>query len=224
MSLLNFIIPATCHICGEMLSASQKFICPHCFLNLPRTLYHTRHMNPMEHKLAGLINFQRASGHFFYSPDSNMSTLVQDFKYRHFPSLARELGRITAKELLYSDFFNNIDAIIPVPIHWTKKAIRGYNQSELIARGLSDITNIPVVTNLYASRPHRTQTRLNPQQRKDNIKGIFKLKHPEEITGMHLLLIDDVCTTGATLAAAAETILYAAPSSKISILSLATTF
>lgn len=225
MSLLDFIFPRVCHLCGAPLSADKEdLICVPCLAQLPRTLYHRQPGNPMEMRFAGLFPFERATGHFFYSPGSELSRLIQDFKYRHFRNLARFMGKIVGTELLLTGFLSDIDYIVPIPMHFIKKARRGYNQTEEIALGISIGTGIPVDTSLRASRPHRTQTSLSHAERRENIHDIFTLKNGNHLRNKHILLLDDVCTTGSTLTEAAETIHRLNIGIKISMLTLGVTF
>ena len=287
---VDFIFPPGCHLCGSPLPSGKDYLCPVCVSRLPRTLYHRIPMNGMEQRFAGIFPFERATGHFFYSSKSDISLLMQDLKYRRFRGLARYLGELVAKELSMTPFFTDIDAIIPVPMHYIKKAKRGYNQTEEIAKGIYNITGIPVNTNLKAIRSHRTQTSLTLNQRLTNTSGLFRLTNPTQITPLHplnsedydslkkdknsplnadpqdlinagkhsilnadlkdsinanehsllnadfkdsinadkqyphILLLDDVCTTGSTLISAAEAIHTAAPFLRISILTLGVTF
>ena len=223
----SFLYPRRCHICGVTLDTASEYICPLCESRLPRTYYHRRDMNPMEQRFAGLFPFEHASGHFFYSAGSEISSLVQDFKYRKFRGLARHLGRLMARELIITPFLSDIDAIIPVPMHFMKKARRGYNQTEEIAAGISEETGIPVYTNLKASKPHSSQTHLSPERRRQNTKDIFTVSRPEQLTGAgirHILLLDDICTTGATLTSASSAIHASLPDIRLSLLTLGVTF
>lgn len=224
LSLLDFLFPRICHICGGTLSGSERFICNGCTARLPRTLYHRRPDNPMEQRFAGLFTFEKASGVFFYSANSELAGVIHDFKYHRFPDLAVHMGCLMATELLTTSFLSDIDVILPVPMHWWKQARRGYNQSVMLARGISQVSGIPVCNLLKAIHPHRTQTSLTHAQRIDNTSGIFQLTHPDTLKGKHLLILDDVCTTGATLTSAALAILAEIPDARISLLSLAVTF
>lgn len=223
-AILDLLFPRTCHLCDTLLSNEEKYVCATCLSRMPRTIYHRRDLNPMEQRFAGLFPFERATGHFFYSKDSDLSVLMQNLKYRHFRGLAEYLGSVTAKELLPTGFFNDIDLIAPVPMHFLKKARRGYNQTEEIARGISKETGISVSDALIAARPHHTQTALSLFERKKNTEGIFLLRHPEEFKDKHILLLDDVCTTGSTLTSAATEIHAKEKSVRISILTLGVTF
>lgn len=222
--ILDLMIPPRCHICGDTLMRSEEFLCHRCASTLPRTLYHSRKDNPMEMRFAGRFPFRRAAGHFFYTRGSSLASLIHDFKYRNFPSLARRLGNIMGEELKNVGFLNDVDAICPIPMHWSKKMRRGYNQTEYLAAGISEITKIPVSNDLKAIKRHSTQTHLSPLERQQNTQGIFTLRNAEKYQGKHVILLDDVCTTGATLTSAADTIMAQAPGAEISLLTLAVTF
>lgn len=172
----------------------------------------------------GIVPYERAAGFFFYTPDSELAGVIHDLKYHHFKKLGRFMGEVMCRDLLMAGFLNGVDVLMPVPMHWWKQSIRGYNQAEQLCIGLGEDSGIAVSTALRAIKPHRTQTSLSHKERLDNTKGIFLLKHPEEFADKHILLCDDVCTTGATLRSAAEAIVSACPTARISLLSLAVTF
>lgn len=225
MSLLDFIFPRVCHLCGSTISSEEdELLCAPCLASLPRTHYHRQTGNPMELRFAGLFPFERATGHFFYSAGSDLSQLIQDLKYRRCRGLARFMGEIVGKELLTTGFLSDIDVIVPIPMHFLKKARRGYNQTEEIAIGLSKASGIPVERSIRAKRPHRSQTALSAEKRRENLKNIFTL-HPQHTLKMeHVLLLDDVCTTGATLSEAAETLHSENIGIRVSMLTLGVTF
>lgn len=226
-AILDFLLPRECHICGRTLDGDERCICASCHASLPRTAYHRMPDNPMVRRFMGIIPYRRCTSVFFYTPDSDLSNLIQDMKYRHFRHLGRRMGEIMAGDLLSTGFFNDIDLLVPVPMHFLKRARRGYNQVEELCRGISTITGIPVDTSLKAVRRHVTQTKLSHEQRLRNTVGIFVLKHPEKLAGKHVLLVDDVCTTGGTLISAANAILAPFKQSSvppaISILTLSST-
>lgn len=222
--LAEFIFPRCCHLCGSKLSEGEEFVCPVCLSRLPRTLYHRSHMNPMEQRFAGIFPFVRATGHFFYASGSDLSILMQDLKYRHFKGMARFLGSVVGRELLMTPFLTGIDGVMPVPMHFLKKARRGYNQTEEIGIGFSDVTGIPLFDNLKAVRPHRTQTSLSIEERRRNTDGIFSIKNSSELEGKHILVLDDVCTTGSTLISAASALQDSCVNAKISLLTVGVTF
>lgn len=224
MDVLATIFPRTCHICGGQLADGEQFVCGTCLASLPRTGFHRQKMNPVEQRFAGLFPFSRATSHFFYSRDSSMATLLQDMKYRGFSEIGRMLGKTIGSELAVTPFFDGIDCIMPVPMHFIKKAKRGYNQTDLIAAGLGEATGLPVSGKLVAVRSHRTQTSMTLEQRRINTRSLFELRNPEDFAGKGILLIDDVCTTGSTLTSAAEAVIRDCPTATIAILTVCATF
>lgn len=211
--MLDLFLPRECHVCGRRLIAGEDFVCPECLSRLPLTHYekywanHTKvnsDLNPMEMRFAGQLPLVRACSPFFYTRDSSLASLIHDFKYRGFSRLATVLGRVGALSLKDSGLFDGVDVILPVPLHWTKRLRRGYNQTELIAQGVSEAMGIPVGKQLRAVRSHRTQTSLSSAERIANTQGIFALSEPDSLRGNHIMLLDDICTTGATLLAAGE--------------------
>lgn len=225
-ALLDYILPHTCHICGRQLGNGERYLCHQCLGRLPRSNFHRIPGNPMEVRFMGIVPFDRCTGLLLYTPDSDLATVLHDMKYRKFRNLGRYLGQVMGRELLNSGFFNDIDLLIPVPMHWWKKARRGYNQAEQLCIGLSEATGIPVDRSLQARRAHRTQTALSHDLRLRNLSNIFYITDPLHLRGKHALLVDDVCTTGATMTAAAEPLAAALdiPSGRLSLLSLAVTF
>lgn len=214
-ALLDLFLPRVCHICDDKLLDSEEFICSGCKGKLPVTGYEkywsnksgpNTDLNPMEQRFAGQLPLVHACAPFFYTRDSDLSRLIQDFKYRGFSNLASVMGKIGADLLIPSGLFDGVDILIPVPMHWRKKIRRGYNQTEMIVEGVSQATGIPKSTKLKARKPHRTQTSLNAQQRIDNTKGVFALQEAETLKGKHIMLVDDICTTGATLLSAGEAV------------------
>ncbi|MDE6650265.1 MAG: ComF family protein [Muribaculaceae bacterium] len=221
--IADFFLPRTCHLCGCTLRDSETTFCVRCIETLPRSLYHLMPMNPMERRFAGVVPFVRATGHFIYSRNSELASAVHDMKYRQFPSVGKRLGEIVGEELMMVGFFSGADSILAVPMHWWKKAKRGYNQVDCIAQGLSDATGLPVLDAIEAVKPHKTQTSMTLEQRHANLAGSFRVKNPAALAGRGVVLVDDVCTTGATLRALAEVIASQVPDSRLYILSLCVT-
>lgn len=228
-ALLDLFIPRVCHVCGRKLLDAERFICDPCQSRLPRTGYENywhnntgpnSDLNPMEQRFAGQLPLDHAIAPFFYSRDSSLASLVHDFKYRNFPSLAVELGKKGARAVAASGIFDKTDILLPVPLHWSKKFKRGYNQSQMIAKGLSEVTGIPVGTNLKAVKPHRTQTSLSHDRRIANTRGIFKVTDPDELNDKTIMLVDDICTTGATLLSAGEAITASVENVRLKIFTL----
>ena len=222
--IINLLYPATCHICNLPLSPHERFICTSCIQKLPRTGYHRNLRNPMEERFAGQFPFVMASGHFFYSRDSSLAQLIQDMKYRGFPSIGIKLGEIAGQELYTSGFLNEIDMIVPVPMHYLKKAKRGYNQAEKIGEGIGKATGLPVVNALKMTRQRKTQTALSRGERLENAKNLFCARKDFDLNGKGVLLVDDICTTGATMGSAAKALTDFYPGIKLYLFALGITF
>lgn len=231
-ALIDFLFPPVCHCCGQRLVEGEKYVCSLCSLDFPRTNYHlywtnnsapNSDLNPMEARFAGQLPFAHATAAYFYSRDSKLAELIKDFKYHKFPSLAQYMGRLAARELFPTGFFSGIDFICPVPLHWRKRLRRGYNQAEMLARGLSEELSIPYTKDLVAVKGHKTQTRLSREERLRNTRNIFRLRRADRYSGKHILIIDDICTTGSTMISAARACLDACPGLKISFFSLGVT-
>lgn len=223
-ALMSFLFPRVCHLCGLPLGPGESYVCASCLSRLPRTRYHLRKDNAMEQRFMGLVPFERATGYFFYSRGSDLAKLMADLKYHRYRGLGFRLGSLVGSELLLTGFLSDIDLLVPVPMHFLKKAARGYNQVDELCRGLSHATGIEVCKALTAVRGHRTQTSLTLEQRRRNTAGIFRLAKPGCVHGRHILIVDDVCTTGSTLVSAAGAIADVAPDVKLSLLTVGVTF
>lgn len=222
--ILNLLFPAECHLCGTSLVPGERFVCNPCLESLPRTGYHRTLRNPMEEKFAGQFPFYKATGHFFYTKDSSLSQLIQDMKYRNFPSIGDKMGEIAAQELFSSGFLNDIDVIVPLPMYFFKQIKRGYNQTEHLAKGMSKATSIPVVKALKMVHSRKSQTFLSRTERMDNARHLFSCVGKYDLNGKGVLLVDDICTTGATLGAAAKTLTDKFPRINLSLFTLGITF
>ncbi len=221
--LAEVLAPDYCMLCGGRLSKAEHRICALCRIKLPATDFHRIPGNAMQQRFAGYGTIENAGAVFYYVRSTPLATAIHDFKYNKFPSLAVEFGREMARRLLTTGFFYGIDLLMPVPIHFTKRMRRGYNQSERICRGLTEMSGIPTADNLYARRPHKTQTGRTPEGRRANTRGVFSVRRPDELLDRHVLIVDDVCTTGATLLACAEALHSAVPGIRCSVLTLAAT-
>ena len=222
--LVNFLFPAECHICEIKLAHHEKFICSHCLEKFSRTGYHRVRNNPMEERFAGQFPFEKATGLFFYSRGSDLSNLIQDMKYHGFPGIGFLLGEIAARELFPAGFFNCADYVTPVPMHWFKKILRGYNQAECIAKGISEALGIPIAKSLVMARHRKVQAKLSVEERFRNAERLFKPTSDIDLNGKTVILIDDICTTGTTLGAAAKTITDTWRSVNLRLLTIGVTF
>ena len=166
---------------------------------------------------------EKATSLFYYQHENPYTRIIHDTKYNGRPLIGHTLARSHATELASEGFFDGIDLIIPVPLHPLKEFMRGYNQSMEIARGLSEASGIPIGDHLITHGWHGTQTRLNARQRRLNSLDRYRAVHPDELHGKHVLLVDDVITTGSTILSALEAIHDASPDTRLSVYSLALT-
>lgn len=222
-SLLSLLYPRVCPACGRMLVEGERVMCLDCRMSLPVTGFErSPRWNPMMEKLLCRAPIERCSAYFYYRRESPQARLVHRFKYGGQPSLGRELMREYSRILQPLGFFDGIDALAPVPLSTSRLIARGYNQSHRLALGVSEVTGLPVVDALRAVR-HRSQTRLGADERRRNSGDVYSAKTANLGGVSHLLLIDDIVTTGATMCACAEAIHRVCPSVTISALSLAST-
>ena len=222
--LLDFISPRECVVCDRRLTASERSLCTVCLLHVPRTNYHLdAYNNPMNRLFWGLAEVERATAYFHYEPHSELARLIYALKYRQRPDIGEDMGRLMAHELMTSGFFEGIDVLLPVPLSRKRLRQRGYNQSEFLAQGISRATAVPVIKAVKAIKEHSTQTHKDAVERQKNIEGTFAVakKHVAALQGKHLLLVDDVVTTGSTLLACATVLKQAIPGVRISLFTLA---
>lgn len=222
--ILNLFFPAQCHLCGKNLSPQESFVCTPCIASLPRTGYHRNKRNPLEERFAGQFPFVGATGHFFYSRDSSLAQLIQDMKYRNFPSIGNKLGKIAGEELFISGFLNDVEGVVPLPMHFFKQAKRGYNQTDKIAEGIAEAADIPVIKALKMKRSRKTQTSLSRIERLSNAKNLFTPVKNVDLNDKGILLVDDICTTGATMGSAALALTQAFPRIRLYLFALGVTF
>ena len=185
-------------------------ICEACVRTLPRTEQASLRHNGTEMELAGrksdivaalkAMHVEQAAAFLFYEKCHPIQQAIHRMKYSDQPMIGFRLGRQAAMEFQYTDFFDEIDVIVPVPLHPRRLRERGYNQAEYIARGLSEVTGIPVDTT------HVTRLRNTPKQalqsgeaRTHNVTNAFAVNHPEQMYHKHILLVDDLLTTGETM-------------------------
>jgi len=197
---ISLLFPRLCYACGNHLTRNENLICTECYILIPRTSYHLQPENPVEKLFWGRCRIEKAAAFSFYNRGSRIRNLIHNLKYKGIRDVGYELGRIYGQSLNGSDFINDIDLIIPVPLHPSKKRVRGFNQSDLICRGMSEATGIPVDTESLARvTVSATQTKKSRYDRWTNVEGIFSVTGHEALRGKHVLLIDDVITTGSTI-------------------------
>lgn len=218
--ITRFLFPAHCLMCGDQLSGDETCFCRHCLPRLPRTNFHLQADNPAEQLFFGKTAIEKAACYCYFEKGGAFRKAIHQFKYHDSPKTAFRLGKLFASELRITGWEGPIDILIPVPLHWIKQMHRGYNQSEWIARGLADVWHKPIYTHILKRERHTsTQTRKSFYDRYLNAGGSFRIRPTTALTGKHILLVDDVLTSGATLEACAQA-LHSIPGVKISILTL----
>lgn len=221
-SFLSLFYPEQCVVCKNILIEGEEFLCLHCLLDLPKTNHHLCSDNAASENLIGKVIFENASAYLFYSKGGMSQKIVSEIKYKGNRRFGRWIGAYLASDIRDSGFFDHIDLLVPIPLHRKKLRKRGFNQSEIISQGISEVTGIPVdKTNLYRSTANPTQTKKGSFERWLNTKDIFEVKENSAFEGKHILLIDDVFTTGSTIEAAVGTINQECKNVGISILTLA---
>ena len=204
--ILDLLCPRTCPMCGGY----SDGICKDCLRTLPRTEQAALRQNETEYVLAGEVNdfvkrmkvmhLDKAAAFLHYEKDHPIQHAIHKMKYADQPLIGYQLGRLAATEMLYADFFDGIDVIMPVPLHSKRLRERGYNQSEYIARGISDVTGIPIDTiHLLRIRNTPKQALQSGAERKHNVADAFAVEHPEQLYRKHILVVDDLITTGETM-------------------------
>jgi ComF family protein len=197
---ISLLFPRLCYACGNHLLLNENLICTECYVIIPRTNYHTINENPVEQLFWGRCVIEKAAAFSFYNKGSRIRNLIHNLKYNGIREIGYEIGRIYGLSLRDSGFMDDIDLIVPVPLHPSKKRIRGYNQSDAISEGIAGATGLRVnKDSLVRSRVSQTQTRRSRYERWTNVEGIFSVVDPKELIGQHILLVDDVITTGSTI-------------------------
>jgi ComF family protein len=198
----DLLYPNFCIVCGLNLHRNEQYLCLTCLNNIPKTNYHLQQDNLIEKRFWGKVPVYRATAFFFFQKGSAFQKLLHSLKYKGEKEIGVVLGKYAAIDLLESDDFSSVDVIVPVPLHPRKLKKRGYNQSECIGKGLSEILKTPQdISTLKRIKENTTQTRKSVYERYENTEGIFELSDKAALADKHILLVDDVLTTGSTLEA-----------------------
>ena len=217
---MDLISPRLCVVCGNRLAVTEETLCSKCYLHLPRTDFaNDLYENVMAKLFWGQIKLEKATALFYYEPHAETARILYELKYKNHPEIGVVMGRMMAKELMKSGLFEDIDALVPVPLAKKRERERGYNQSLELAKGVSEVTGLPIA-NLVIRRTKfvGSQTTRGRWERNENVEHVFELVD-DNISDQHLLLIDDVVTTGATVIACAKE-MQKASNVKISVLAL----
>jgi ComF family protein len=218
---ISLLFPRLCYACGNHLLRNEYLICTECIVVIPRTNHHCEADNPVAQLFWGRCRIEKAAAFSYYNKGSRIRKLIHNLKYNGIREIGYELGRLYGRMLKESDFMNDIDLIIPVPLHPSKQRIRGFNQSEAISEGIAGVSGVPVNTE-YLARTiiSATQTRRSRYERWTNVEGIFRVRDAGPLKCKHVLLVDDVITTGSTVESCANELLKI-EGLKVSVVALA---
>lgn len=220
--LLSLVYPELCISCNTLLNNYEEMLCLSCESNLPYCRFHDYKANPVAKHFWGRAQIEWASSYLYFTKDSYVQFMIHSIKYNGRNEIATFLGNAFAEELIDIPEIKTIDMIIPVPLHPVKRRRRGYNQAEEIAKAMSPVLNLPVVNDILVKDYNTSsQTKNSRIARWFNVEANFTIRNQERLTGKHILLIDDVITTGSTLEACALTLYQANENIRISIATLA---
>lgn len=220
-ALSDLLSPRACCACGCRLDTSEEVLCTPCNIHLPRTHYaDNAYDNEMARLFFKRLPIERAAALFFYQPHSPSGQMIYHLKYHGQYSLGRALGRLAAQEMAQQGFFDGIDIVVPLPLSRRREHERGYNQSLMIAEGIADVTHLPIASKAVRRvRDTPSQTTLRHAERADNTEGAFLLASTDGFEGRHVLIVDDIVTTGSTVCACGAALMRAG-GVRISVLSL----
>jgi ComF family protein len=218
---LALIYPRNCAACGNSLYKHEEQVCNFCYLNLPKTNFHKQTRNPVDALFYGRTRLLLASSFYLFTKKGSIQKILHAIKYKSNKDLAVLVGKWYAEDLLQNPIISKSDFIIPVPLHSKKFKMRGYNQSEEFAKGLSEGLKIALNTSVLQRKEFtETQTKKSKYERWENVEEVFELIIPETFKNKHVVLVDDVITTGATIEACCQ-LLQQIEGIQISVLSIA---
>ena len=207
-SVLHLLFPHICAGCGSDVLNEETVLCMRCIESMPETNFELHADNPVEKSFWGRLPLVSGTAQFYFTKESLMQHLMHQFKYKGNKDLGSQLGRIMGDQLTHSDRFKDIDALIPLPLFPVKEKRRGFNQATILCQGISEIFGVPVLDKVMIRPQHtETQTKKGRIERWKNMEGKFVLRDPAAVRNKHLLLVDDVVTTGATLEACGNALL-----------------
>lgn len=217
----SLIYPRICFACGKGLYKQEKCLCAFCRYHLPKTNYHLEEDNPLSRLFWGRVNLGAAAAYYHFDKGSKVQHLIHNLKYHGHQEIGTMIGTNYGIDLKNSTLYRDVDAVLPVPLHPKKQKRRGYNQSESFARGIASALGANCITDgLFRAFNSSSQTLRSRFERWKNVETIFGLYHKDSLQGKHLLLVDDVVTTGATLEACAQ-VLLGVPGARVSVATIA---
>ena len=221
--LLHLFIPHHCAGCGSDIMSRQQVLCMHCINQLPVTGFTQYAGNPIEKIFWGRMPVTNAASYLYFSKNSLLQHIVHELKYKGNKELGLFLGRKMGEALLQAHRFHDIDALLPLPLFAARERKRGYNQASILCQGMAAVLSLPILEQVIRRHTSsETQTNKNRINRWLNMQGKFELLQPASIAGKHILLVDDVITTGASLEACGQELLTAA-NTRLSIMTMAFT-
>ena len=201
-ALLHLAFPHICEGCGTDVLPVTASLCARCLSTLPETNFHFHPGNPVEKIFWGRLPVTYATSIYYFTKESLDQHLMHQFKYKSNKDLGLFLGRMMGNAIAVSNRFSLVDALVPLPLFPAKEKKRGYNQARVLCEGIAEILDKPVLSDVVVrSIPTETQTKKGRLERWRNMEGSFALAQPDAIDGKHILLVDDVITTGASLEA-----------------------
>ena len=218
--LKELLLPRLCPVCGKLLMESEDVLCAFCAIQLPRYRITNIDDNPLLRMIWDKADIQKGTTFLSYNHYSPYHKLIIDFKFHGKRDLAIKLGRWAALEAKRQGFWEDVDALVPVPLTRWRRFKRGYNQAEMLAQGMSEVTGLPVVSLLKRTKNRKPQSTLKGEARIKNAEGIYEATIPDEWRGKRLVLVDDVMTTGATLCNCAQALQNADKSAEICVFPL----
>jgi len=218
---ISLIYPHLCASCSKPLYNHEHHICTYCRYQLPKTNFHLEKDNPISRIFWGRVNIHAATSCYYFNKGGKTQRLIHQLKYLGRKEIGITIGKFLGSDLINAPLFSDIECIVPVPLHRSRKRKRGYNQSDYFAKGLSEsMETTDINDNLVRASAGSSQTRKTHYERWENVASAFEVKRPDQLKGKHILLVDDVITTGATLESCAHTLLEI-PDTTLSIATIA---
>ncbi len=221
--LASLFYGSRCAACGKNMDDAESFICLECRLKMPTTSFHKDYDNAMACRVRSLSpRVEGVAAYFYYVNKGRWRDVIHSIKYYDMWYTARRLGRWYGSELATSPYFQDVDVIVPIPLHAARRLHRRYNQSEKIAEGIAQELGAKVLTRaVVRSRNNPSQVTRSSLERWTNVSDIFRVRRPEQLSGKHILIVDDVFTTGATITSCIDAIEQSVADCRISVATLA---